>query len=121
MVNVADFEIAQTEVTAGLWQEVMGYLPLGNYPNLPELPVVNVSWYSAQEFIMKLNELTGRKFRLPLEAEWEYAARGGVKDRDVLFSGSDVPNVVCVDNTVSKREISVPLSQCSPTKLAFTT
>ena len=119
VVNVADFEIAQTEVTAGLWQEVMGYLPLGNYPNLPELPVVNVSWYSAQEFIMKLNELTGRKFRLPMEAEWEYAARGGVKDRDVLFSGSDVPNVVCVDNTVSKKGDIRPVKSMQPNEIGI--
>ena len=86
---VGDFAIGRTEVTAGLWQAVMGRLPLGNDAKQPNRPVINVSWYGAQMFIIKLNELTGRKFRLPTEAEWEYAARGGKRSYGYRFSGSN--------------------------------
>lgn len=55
----------------------------GNYP------VENVSWYDVQEFVKKLNEITGQQFRLPFEAEWEYAARGGKKSTDKKYAGSD--------------------------------
>lgn len=54
-----------------------------------DLPVENVSWYDAQEFIETLNNLTGEKFRLPTEAEWEYAARGGEKTKNYIYSGSN--------------------------------
>ena len=85
-VTLDSFMIGQNEVTGLLWQAVMGYLP----PQMQadNLPVGNVSWYDAQAFIRKLNELTGRKFRLPTEAEWEYAARGGRKSRGNVFAGS---------------------------------
>ena len=96
-MDVEDFEMAVTEVTAGLWNEVMGYLPLGNYPKEPNRPVVNVSWYNAQEFILELNKRTGRLFRLPTEPEWEYAARGGVKSyEEYRYAGSDVVRAVSV-------------------------
>ena len=90
-MTVSGFEIAQTEVTAGLWLEVMGSLPYGNKDSEPNKPVVNVSWYDCQEFILKFNALTGRKFRPPTEAEWEYAARGGNRaTSQTLYSGSNV-------------------------------
>ena len=90
-VTVDDFEIGETEVTVGLWNAVMGSVPYLNDINEPDLPVGNVSWYNCQSFIRKLNTLTGRKFRLPTEAEWEYAARGGAGSRNHAFSGSDDP------------------------------
>ena len=93
---VPDFALGETEVTVGLWQAVMGSLPYGNNPRTPEIPVGNVSWYGAQEFIMKLNALTGRKFRLPEEEEWEYAARGGKKGGDLRYAGSTVLGEVAV-------------------------
>lgn len=65
------------EVTQALWQAVMGSNP-SNFKG-DNLPVEKVSWNDCQEFISKLNSMTGRKFRLPTEAEWEYAARGGKK------------------------------------------
>ena len=74
------------EVTQALWQAVTGKNPSkfkGDY-----LPVEMVSWDDCQEFIGKLNSMTGRKFRLPTEAEWEYAARGGKKSRSCQYSGS---------------------------------
>ena len=86
-VTLSGFEIGQTEVTAGLWNAVMGSLPYKNSADEPDKPVVNVSWYDCQMFIIRLNRLTGRKFRLPTEAEWEYAAKGGLKSSGDQFSG----------------------------------
>ena len=88
-VTVEDFELARYEVTVGLWKAVMGDLPYGNDEKNLNLPVFNISWYRAQEFILELNKLTGRKFRLPTEAEWEYAARGGQQPGRHLFAGSN--------------------------------
>lgn len=81
------YYIGKYEVSQYLWQVVMGANPSEvKYANLP---VENVSWYDCQEFIAKLNRLTGKTFRLPTEAEWEYAARGGNKSRGFRFSGSN--------------------------------
>lgn len=95
-VDVESFEIGRTEVTAGQWLAVMGWLPAGNYTDTPDYPVVNVSWYAAQEFILRLNALTGRTFRLPTEAEWEYAARGGKRSSHSRFAGSNQIDAVAV-------------------------
>lgn len=90
-VTVDDFEIGETEVTVGLWNAVMGSVPYLNDSSKPENAVGNVSWYNCQAFIRKLNSLTGRKFRLPTEAEWEYAARGGASSHNYAFSGGNDP------------------------------
>ena len=81
-----DYYIGKYEVTQALWQAVMGNNP--SYFKGDDLPV-DVSWDDCQEFISKLNNITGKKFRLPTEAEWEFAARGGNKNRDYLYSGSN--------------------------------
>ena len=81
-----DYSIGKYEVTQSLWQAVMGTNP--SYFKGDNLPVEQVSWDNCLEFISKLNSLTGRKFRLPTEAEWEYAARGGRKSRGYQYSGS---------------------------------
>ncbi len=78
-VTLSDYYIGQTEVTQTLWKAVMGKNP--SELKGSNRPVENVSWDDCQTFIRKLNRLTGRKFRLPTEAEWEYAARGGNKSR----------------------------------------
>ena len=108
-VTVDPFEIGQTEVTAALWEAVMGTLPLGNSEKEADRPVVNVSWYGAQMFILKLNELTGRIFRLPTESEWEYAARGGNRSRNFRFSGSNAIGSVAAysKNTDKGRPVRV--------------
>ena len=81
-----DYYMGKYEVTQALWEAVMGSNP--SYFKGDNLPVEKVSWNDCQEFISKLNSLTGRKFRLPTEAEWEYAARGGKKSRGYQYSGS---------------------------------
>ena len=88
-VIVDDFLIGETEVTQELWFAVMGNNPSHFKYSEGDYPVENVSWYDVQEFIKKLNEITGVQFRLPFEAEWEYAARGGKKSTDKKYSGSD--------------------------------
>lgn len=104
-VTLDDFEIGETEVTVALWNAVMGGVPYLNELDEPQKPVGNVSWYNCQDFITKLNALTGRKFRLPTEAEWEYAARGGQKSRHYGFSGSNVYDAMWfLDNASSKSK-----------------
>ena len=94
-VTLSDFYIGKYEVTQQLWEYVMGttpkYIP-GNYliPATGDyLPVECVSWEDCQEFISKLNQMTGKAFRMPTEAEWEYAARGGNKSNGYKYSGSN--------------------------------
>ena len=86
-VTLSDYYIGQTEVTQELWKAVMGSVP-GTYKNA-KYPVGGVSWLECQQFIAKLNEMTGETFRLPTEAEWEYAARGGRGAKERQYAGSD--------------------------------
>ena len=82
-----DYYMGETQVTQELWQVVMGNNP--SYFKGNNNPVEKISWNDCQEFIKKLNNLTGKQFRLPTEAEWEYAARGGNKSLHTQYSGSD--------------------------------
>ena len=98
-VTLSSYCIGQTEVTQALWQAVMGsnpsyYSSRNNYDTNLQRPVESVSWDDCQTFITKLNQLTGKKFRLPTEAEWEYAARGGNKSHGYIYSGSNNPDDV---------------------------
>ena len=81
-----DYYIGKYEVTQALWKAVMGNNPSSFKGD--NLPVEEVSWDDCQDFISKLNRITGKTFRLPAEAEWEYAARGGNKSRGYQYSGS---------------------------------
>ena len=86
-VTVPGFYLSKYEITQGQWEALMGHLP-----NIPaakrgaDLPVVNVSWREANSFCEKLSQLSGRIYRLPSEAQWEYAARGG---RESFFPFGD--------------------------------
>ena len=86
-VTLSDYYIGRYEVTQKEWQAVMGDNPSKFYGD--NLPVDYVSWNDCQDFINKLNQLTGLKFRLPTEAEWEFAARGGKQSKGYKYSGSD--------------------------------
>ncbi len=108
-VSLSDYWIGETQVTQALWESVMGNNPsYWKYEKSQANPVENVSWYDCQEFILKLNRLTGYKFRLPTEAEWEFAARGGIKSHGYSYSGSDnLEEVACIgsrtDPVASKK------------------
>ena len=86
-VTLSSYFIGKTEVTQELWQAVMGSNPSCYKGN--RRPVECVSWDDCQTFISKLNSLTGKNFRLPTEAEWEFAARGGIKSKGYKYSGSN--------------------------------
>ena len=89
-VSLSSYYMGETEVTQALWQVVMGTNP-SYHKNCDQCPVEKVSWNDVQEFIKKLNQKTGKRYRLPTEAEWEYAAKGG---QSYTYSGSnDVKDV----------------------------
>ena len=86
-VTLSSFSIGRHEVTQEEWKAVMGSNP-SEFVGA-QLPVENVSWNDCQKFIKKLNAITGKTFRLPTEAEWEFAARGGNKSKHYEYSGSN--------------------------------
>ena len=87
-VTLSSFSISQTEVTQELWDAVMGTNPSYHTGDM-QCPVECVSWNDCQAFIAQLNQLTGEQFRLPTEAEWEFAARGGNKSQGTRYAGSN--------------------------------
>ncbi len=87
-VTLSDFWIGELEVTEGLWKAVMGSNPSAVVKG-DNYPVENMTWDQCNEFITKLNQKTGLGFRLPTEAEWEYAARGGSKSKGYKYAGSN--------------------------------
>jgi len=94
-VTLDGYYMGETEVTQALWKAVMDTVPTHNggwtngFGYGDDYPAYRVSWNDVQEFILKLNQMTGKKFRLPTEAEWEYAARGGKKSKGYKYSGSN--------------------------------
>lgn len=88
LVKLDDYQISRYLVTQRQWKEVMGSNPSA-HRGCDDCPVERVSWNMAQDFIMKLNQLSGRSYRLPTEAEWEYAARGGNKSKGYMYAGSN--------------------------------
>ena len=91
-VALSDFRIGQTLVTQALWQCVMGTNP--SYWRGPKMPVESVRWMDCQKFAKRLSEMLHADFRLPTEAEWEYAARGGQISRGYRYAGSNNPDRV---------------------------
>jgi formylglycine-generating enzyme required for sulfatase activity len=92
-VNVNTFQMGVFEVTQAQWVAVMGENP-SHFQDCDDCPVESVSWDDVQEFIKRLNQKTGKNYRLPTEAEWEFAAGGGRKGRHTVFSGSNTINAV---------------------------
>lgn len=87
-VTLSDYYIGETEVTNELWTAIMGRNPSIYFSN-PKQPVNNVTWYDCQKFVNRLSSLTGIRFTLPTEAQWEYAARGGNRSRGFKYAGSN--------------------------------
>ncbi|MDR3261537.1 MAG: SUMF1/EgtB/PvdO family nonheme iron enzyme [Tannerella sp.] len=101
-VTVSDFNIGKYEVTQEQWIAIMGSNPSRGSKS-DRLSVNNVSWDSVQDFIKKLNAQTGGNYRLPTEAEWEYAARGGAQGRGYQYSGSNSINEVAWYKSNAKK------------------
>ena len=115
-VTLSSYSIGKTEVTQALWQAVMGSNP-SNFKG-SNLPVEEVSWEDCQTFIRKLNALTGKNFRLPTEAEWEFAARGGNNSRGYKYSGSNtLSNVAWYDDNSSDK--THPVATKAPNELGI--
>ena len=116
-VMLSPYYIGKTEVTQELWEAVMGSNP-SFFSGNKNRPVENVSWDDCQVFIVKLNRLTGKRFRLPTEAEWEYAARGGKKSKGYKYSGSNTIDDVAWYDTNSAGTTH-PVSSKAPNELGL--
>ena len=115
-VTLSSYMIGKTEVTQELWLAVMGSKP--SYFRGDNLPVEQVSWDDCQKFITKLNALTGKNFRLPTEAEWEYAARGGNMSQGYKYSGSnEIGDVAWYDNNSGNK--THPVATKAPNELGI--
>ncbi|MBR4804611.1 MAG: formylglycine-generating enzyme family protein [Bacteroidales bacterium] len=117
LVTLSTYYIGETEVTQELWQNIMENNP-SQYRGDLQRPVEGASWNDCKLFIKILNTLTGKKFRLPTEAEWEYAARGGKKSRGYRYSGSDNLNDVAwyYDNSGNRTH---PVKTKKPNELGL--
>ena len=112
-VTLSDYYIGQTEVTQQLWQAVMGNNP-SRFTGDSRRPVEQVSWDDCQNFIRELNRITGQKFHLPTEAQWEYAARGGSKSSHTKYSGShNIGNVAWYDGNSGNTTHPVATKQAN--------
>ncbi|WP_288607532.1 formylglycine-generating enzyme family protein [uncultured Prevotellamassilia sp.] len=111
-VTLSSYYICKYEVTQALWQAVMGSNP--SFFKGDNLPVEYVSWNDCQTFINRLNSYTGRNFRLPTEAEWEFAARGGNYSRHYKYSGSNyISDVGWYDDNSGNRTHPVGTKQAN--------
>lgn len=115
-VSLDDFYISKFEVTQALFESVMGSSM--SYFQGADVPVNNLSWQQANYFIDRLNELTGETYRLPTEAEWEFAAKGGNKSQGFTYSGSNDVNEVAwyADNANNRAH---PVGQKKPNELGL--
>ncbi len=128
-VTVPSFRISKYEVTQAQWRAVMGSDPPGLYnKGCDECPVERVSWDDVQEFLKKLNQLTGVDYRLPTEAEWEYAAKGGQAGLKSAYqyAGSDKLDEVGwydgnykIGNTFGEKNTTHPVGQKKPNQLGL--
>jgi formylglycine-generating enzyme required for sulfatase activity len=116
-VTVSSFQIGKYEVTQAQWRAVMGSNP-SHFSNCDDCPVEKVSWNDVQEFIRKLNRQTGRNYRLPTEAEWEYAVRGGAESKGYKYAGSNDINRVAW-YTSNSGSITHPVGQKQANELGI--
>ncbi|MBL0309822.1 MAG: formylglycine-generating enzyme family protein [Bacteroidetes bacterium] len=115
-VKLNNFQMSKYAVTQNEWKLVMGTTPAAEY--CAECPAINVSWYDAQLFINRLNQLSGKTFRLPSEAEWEYAAKGGSKSHGYKYAGSNDADVVAWYDTLKTNGIK-PVGKKAPNELGL--
>ena len=116
-VTLKNYYIGQTEVTQELWSAIM---PKNRSRHKsPQFPVEYVTYGMIQEFITKLNALTGQHFRLPTEAEWEYAARGGKRSKGYLYAGSNDINEVAYTLSNRKAHEQLPVASLKPNELGI--
>jgi sulfatase modifying factor 1 len=87
-VSISSYYLSKYEVTQSLWRQVMGSNP-SFFKDCDQCPVESVSWIMVQDFLQKLNSITGKLYRLPTEAEWEFAALGGRRSEGFKYSGSN--------------------------------
>jgi formylglycine-generating enzyme required for sulfatase activity len=116
-VELSSFYMQKTEVIQELWEAVMGSNPSQD-KTWKDNPVTNVNWNDCGEFIIKLNSITGEKYRLPTEAEWEYAARGGKLSKGYKYSGSDDLNEVAWSSENSNLKLH-PVAEKKPNELGL--
>ena len=116
-VTLSDFFIGKFEVTQRQWQYVMGKNP-SFFRGCDDCPVEQVSWNDVQEFIRKLNRKSGKNYRLPTEAEWEYAAKGGNKSKGYIYSGSNIIDDVAWYNKNSDSKTHL-VGQKQPNELGL--
>ncbi len=118
-VAVSSFFISRYEVTQAEWYSVMIRDTTDRYfGGCDSCPVERVTWYHAMEYIERLNSLTGKNYRLPTEAEWEYAARGGVNSRGYRFSGSNKADSVAWTDGNSGNRVH-PVGRKKPNELGL--
>ncbi len=101
-VTLNSFCIGETTVTQELWQAVLQAYDVSIKENRENLPKVKISWNDCQIFIKRLNMITGRKFRMPTEAEWEFAAKGGTLSKNTIYSGASRLGLVAWYSAVGK-------------------
>jgi len=115
-VQVADFSISKHEVTQALWRRVMGENPSNMIDKgCGNCPVESATWTEVQDFLSRIREITGTYYRLPSEAEWEFAARGGLKSASLKYAGSNDRKLVAKDMT----DGCYPVGQKMPNELGI--
>ena len=117
-VTLSGYYIGETQVTQALWRAVMGENP-STFKRDPNYPVTDVSWVDCRNFIRQLNKLvklTDMKFHLPTEAQWEFAARGGIYTKGYKYAGSKDIFDVAWFNDNSKGQIH-PVAEMEPNEL----
>lgn len=116
-VTLSSYYIGRYEVTQTEWETVMGNNP--SYFKRGDRPVTNVSWNDCQDFIRKINTFTGKKYRLPTEAEWEFAARGGNKSRGYIYSGCNNLDSVAWHERNVYNQMAYPVGLKNPNELGL--